>query len=218
MKSSDSNNPDTSKWGLEDWLYELHLRLGATEDLMKTYLLRDEAYFTKLAAETATETEHSPNEIQSENRRVVLRHLISIFRPLTKVLKHIERDLPITVIDKLVEELWDIERGGRNWLLLKPVGMGRGNRPSVSTSLHRVLIACAYDEMISEGLDKEAAISGIANSTGLRKSTVSTTIKDFKEGAKDPASLRLYKMLSGTGSSSEDFLILFNQEHLQQRG
>ena len=219
MKSSQSNSEDNVSLSLDDWLEELRLRLGATQELMENYLSRDDSYFTKLAADAKNATvENSPEEIQHENRRLVLQHLIHAFRPLKKVLSKLDEDLPLAVIDKLVDELWEIERGGRNWLLVKPVGMGRGNRPGISTSLHRALLVCAYDKMIAEGIKKEMAVAHIAESTGLLKSTISSTIKDFKEGAKDRESLEVYKKLSSQDHSSQAFLMLFNNEHLRQRG
>ncbi|WP_340299885.1 hypothetical protein [Roseobacter sp. HKCC-CH-9351] len=219
MKSSESNREDNANIALDDWLEELHSRLGATQELMESYLSRDDSYFTKLAADTKNTTvENSPEEIQQANRRLVLKQLIHVFRPLKKVLKHLDEDLPLAVIDRLVEELWEIERGGRNWLLVKPLGMGRGNRPAVTSSVHRALLVCAYDKMIAEGCKRETAVAHIADRTGLAKSTISSTVKDFKEGAKDQGSLTLYKELSGQDHSSETFLMLFNKEHLPQRG
>ena len=219
MKSSESNSEYSLSLSLDECLDELYLCLGATQELMEKYQSRDEAYFTELAADTKSIAfDNSPEEIQQENRRIVLRQLIQVFRPLKKVLKHLDEDVPLAALDTLIEELWDIERGGRNWLLVKPVGMGRGNRPSVATSVRRALIVCAYDKMISDGLEKETVVANIAHSTGLTKSTISTTVKDFKEGAKDHESLRLYQTLSMQDYSAEDFLMLFNQEHLQQRG
>ena len=219
MKSSEHNSADKPALSTDDWLEELHWRLGATQELMENYLSRDDGYFTKLAADTKNEAvENSPEEIRHENRRLVLRHLINVFRPLKKVLKNLDEDLPLAAIDKLIDELWEIERGGRNWLLVKPVGMGRGNRPGITTSLHRALLVCAYDKLINEGCKKETAIAHISGSTGLTKSTISSTVKDFKEGAKDRASLDLYKELSNQDHTSETFLMLFNNEHRQQRG
>jgi hypothetical protein len=219
MKSSQNNSEDNSSLSLDDWLEELHLRLGATQELMENYLSRDDSYFTKLAADTKNTTvENSPEEIQHQNRRLVLQHLIHAFRPLKKVLRSLDEDLPLAAIDKLIDELWEIERGGRNWLLVKPVGMGRGNRPGITTSLHRALLVCAYDKMMNEGCKKETAIAHISDSTGLKKSTISSMVKDFKEGAKDRASLDLYNELSNQDYPSETFLMLFNNEHSQQRG
>jgi hypothetical protein len=219
MKSSEGNGEAEINKSLEEWLKELHLNLGATQELMESYLSRDSGYFIKLAADTkTTEVENSPEEIQQENGRLVLRHLINAFRPLKKVLKNLDEDMPLKVIDKLVEELWEIERGGRNWLLVKPTGIGRGNRPGATTSMHRALLVCAYDTMIGEGFKKEIAIAHIADRTGLKKSTISSTIKDFKEGAKDRESLDLYKILSSQDHTCETFLMLFNKEHLPQRG
>ena len=219
MKSSKNKGEDNTNLSLDDWLDVLHLRLSVTQELMENYQSRNEAFFTKLAADTKTEAvDNSPEEIQQENRRMVLKQLIHMFRPLKKVLKHLDEDLPLAVLDKLVDELWDIERGGRNWLLIKPIGMGRGNRPSIATSLHRALLVCAYDKMIHAGLKKEIAVTNISESTGLSKNTISSTVKDFKEGAKDHEALSLYKTLSIKDYSAEQFLLLFNQEHLQQRG
>jgi hypothetical protein len=121
-------------------------------------------------------------------------------------------------LDRLVEELWEIERGGRNWLLKRPEGLGRGNRPSVATSIHRVPIVLAYDRLIKDGNEKGSALAIVASQTSLPISTISATIDDFHENAKDQDSMNFYKMLSALDATASDLLIVYKQFIGGQRG
>jgi len=220
MKSSNKPDPiDQSAADLQHWMDKLQIQLGVAAELMETYLLRDDKYYVDLA--TTTETlrhDNSPEEIRQENRRVVLRQLIAAFRPLKKVLLHLEPDMNTSALDRLVDELWDIERGGRNWLLKRPEGLGRGNRPSAATSVHRVPIVLAYDRLIKDGSDKGAALASLAEQTSLPISTISAMVDDFHESAKDRDSMQFYKRLSDLDATASELVILYKQFIEDQRG
>jgi hypothetical protein len=115
MTSSDKDtDTNTSDWSLSDWLDDLQLRLGATEDLLQTYFSKDDSYFTRLASDEAQGSiENSPDQLRDTNRRFVLRELIYSFRPLKKILLQLDPEISTAPIDLLVDELWEIERGGR---------------------------------------------------------------------------------------------------------
>lgn len=220
MTSSDENEGlDSANWDLNDWLDNLQVRLGATQELMKTYLSRDDAYYTRLASDGAEGTiENSPDQLRDKNRRIVLGHLIHSFRPLKKVLLQLDPEMPTAPIDLLVDELWEIERGGRNRLLIRPLGPSQGNRPSIVKSLHRAPLIVAYDRLIDEGYAKQDALKLLEERTGLKSATIGTTVKDFHEGAKDADSLQLYKILSQESGSAADFIDRYMQRNVNQWG
>ena len=192
---------------LEALIDELHLQLGATLALMDSYQSRDEGHFVKLAADTKTETkDNSPDELAEYNRRMVLRQLIKCFHPMKKLLRQLDQNMPTETLERLVDELWEIERGGRNWLLKRPKGEGRGNRPSIATSIKRTLLAVAYDKYIAEGESKDDAISIISNESGLPYSTVRDSIKDIKEAAKDEDTTKLYRTLGAEAREADEFV------------
>ena len=193
--------------GFDALVRELHLHLGATLELMDKYQSRGEEYFVKLAADTKTEAkDNSPDEIAEYNRRRVLRQLINCFRPMKKLLQQLDQNMPTETLERLAEELWEIERGGRNWLLKRPKGEGRGNRPSIETSIKRTLLAVAYDKYIAEGESKDDAISKISNESGLPYSTVRDSIKDIKEAAKDEETTKLYLTIGAEAREADEFL------------
>ena len=198
---------DDEKERLEALVSELHLNLGATLALMDSYQLRDEGYFVKLAADTNTKTkDNAPDELAEYNRRMVLRQLIQCFRPMKNLLQQLDQNMPTKTLERLVDELWEIERGGRNWLLKRPKGAGRGNRPSSATSIRRTLLAVAYDKYIEAGESKDDAISIISDESGLPYSTVRDSIKDIKEAAKDDDTTKLYRTLGAQAREANQFL------------
>jgi hypothetical protein len=198
---------DDEKERLEALVSELHLNLGATLALMDSYQLRDEGYFVKLAADTNTKTkDNAPDELAEYNRRMVLRQLIQCFRPMKNLLQQLDQNMPTKTLERLVDELWEIERGGRNWLLKRPKGAGRGNRPSIATSIRRTLLAVAYDKYIEAGESKDDAISIISDESGLPYSTVRDSIKDIKEAAKDDDTTKLYRTLGAQAREANQFL------------
>ena len=210
---------DTANWEFNDWLDDLQVRLGAIEELMAIYFSRDEAYYTRLASEGVEGTiENTPDQLRHEYRRIVLRHLIHSFHPLKKILVELEPKLSTAPIDLLVDELWEIERGGRNRFLIRPIGPRQGNRPSVAKSLHRAPLLVAYDRLLDEGYTKQDALDFLAERTGLKSATIGATIKDFHEGAKDADSLQLYRFLSEETGSANDFITLYMQRIVNQWG
>ena len=218
MTSSDKDT-DTSDWGLNEWLDDLQLRLGSTEDLLQTYFSRDDSYFTRLASDEAQgRIENSPDQLRDTNRRIVLRQLIHSFRPLRKILLQLDPELPIAAIDLLIDELWEIERGGKNRLLIRPAGEGRGSRPSLATSLHRAPLIVAYDRLLEEGQSKQEALDHLEDITGLNSATIGTTVKAFHEGGKDTESLQLYRKLTEETGSSDLFITLYMQRIVNQWG
>ncbi len=220
MTSSDKDtDTNTSDWGLNEWLDDLQLRLGTTEDLLQTYFSRDGGYFTRLASDEAQGSiENSPDQLRDTNRRFVLRQLIHSFRPLKKILLQLDPELPIAPIDLLIDELWEIERGGQNRFLVRPKGEGGGSRPSVAKSLHRAPLIVAYDRLLKEGKSKQDALDHLADITGLNSATIGTTVKDFHEGEKDADSLQLYRKLSKETGSSDLFITLYMQRIVNQWG
>lgn len=220
MTSSDENEDNnTVNWELSDWLDDLQLRLGAIEELMETYFSRDDAYYTRLASEGAeVAIENTPDQLRHENRRIVLKHLIHIFRPLKKILLELEPAMPTAPLDLLVDELWEIERGGQNRFLIRPPAQGRGSRPSVSKSLHRAPLVVAYDRLLDEGYAKQDALDLLEDRTGLKSATIGTTVKDFHEGAKDPDTMQLYRRLTKESGSADHFINLYMQRIVNQWG
>ena len=220
MTSSDKDtDTDTADWGLNEWLDDLQLRLGATEDLLQTYFSRDDGYFTRLASDEAQGSiENSPDQLRDTNRRFVLRELIYSFRPLKKILLQLDPELPIAPIDLLIDELWEIERGGQNRFLVRPKGGGQGSRPGLATSLHRAPLIVAYDRLLKEGKSKQAALDHLADITGLNSAKIGTTVKDFHEGEKDADSLQLYRKLTEETGSSDLFVSLYMQRIVNQWG
>lgn len=220
MTSSDeSEGKDAAISELNDRLDELQLGLGAVEELMETYFSRDEAYYTRLASEGPEGSiENTASELRQENRRIVLRYLIHCFRPLKKILLELEPEMPMAPLDLLVDELWEIERGGQNRFLIRPAAQGRGSRPSVSKSLHRAPLVVAYDRLIADGYSKQGALDLLAERTGLKSATIATTVKDFHEGVKDDASKRLYRKLSEEPHSADNFISLYMQRIVNQWG
>lgn len=220
MTSSDKDtDTNTSDWSLSDWLDDLQLRLGATEDLLQTYFSKDDSYFTRLASDEAQGSiENSPDQLRDTNRRFVLRELIYSFRPLKKILLQLDPEISTAPIDLLVDELWEIERGGQNRFLVRPAGQGRGSRPSVAKSLHRAPLVVAYDRLLEEGQSKQSALDNLADSTSLKSATIGTTVKDFHEGQKDADSLQLYQKLSHETGSSDYFITLYMQRIVNQWG
>ena len=220
MTSSDKDiDTNTSDWCLNDWLDDLQLRLGATEDLLQTYFSRDDSYFTRLTSdETQGRIENTPDQLRDTNRRIVLKQLIHSFRPLKKILLQLDPEIPIAAIDLLIDELWEIERGGKNRLLIRPAGEGRGSRPGLATSLHRAPLIVAYDRLLREGQSKQAALNHLADITGLNSATIGTTVKDFHEGEKDADSLQFYRKLCKETGSSDLFIRLYMQRIVSQWG
>lgn len=220
MTSSDkSEGKDTGNWELNDWLNDLQLRLGAVEGLMEAYFSRDEAYYTRLASDGEEGSiENTPDDLRQENRRIVLKHLIHCFRPLKKILLKLEPEMSTAPLDLLIDELWEIERGGQNRFLIRPAAQGRGSRPSVSKSLHRAPLVVAYDRLLTEGHAKQSALDLLAERTTLKSATIGMTVKDFHEGAKDADSLQLYRRLSEQSGSAANFVNLYMQRIVNQWG
>jgi hypothetical protein len=215
-KDTDTN---TSDWSLKDWLDVLQLQLGATEDLLQTYFSRDDSYFTRLASdETQGRMENPPDQLRDTNRRIVLKQLIHSFRPLKKILLKLDPEIPIAAIDLLIDELWEIERGGKNRLLIRPAGEGRGSRSGLATSLHRAPLIVAYDRLLKEGQSKQSALNHLADRTGLKAKTIGQTVKDFHEKGKDDDSLQLYRKLPKETGSSDLFISLYMQRIVSQWG
>ncbi len=214
MKSS---NEEPEK--INELLDELCVRLGATLSLMDSFQSRDEGYYTKMAADTQTVSQdNSPGELVEHYRRLVLRHLIFCFRPLKKLLKTLDPEIPIETLERLVDELWEVERGGRNWLLKRPKGLGRGNRPSVATSIKRVSLVIEYEKLLKKDVSKQDALTIISEESGLPVSTVQETIKDIREFGKDNETTELYRVLSQHDRDANELIRLYKSVISTKRG
>ena len=221
MTSSNDNEHKLNevKADLRTLLDELHLRLGATEAIMDNYLGKTEGDFVKMAASgTVSAPEDIVSKLDDHNRQIVLKQMIFCFRPLKKILKILDPEMPTKALENLVDELWEIERGGRNWLLKRPKGLGRGNRPSVSTSIHRASLVVAYDKLIEDGESADDAIASLSEETQIKRSTIEATIKDFHELQKDAASIELYRELTKAGREADDYIKLYKDIITSQRG
>lgn len=130
----------------------------------------------------------------------------------------IDPELRIKTFDYLIDELWSVENGYRNEVLIKPKGMGQGNRPSIPRSIHRVSLAVAYQKLRNAGVDKETAIERIAIQSQLEVSTTRETIKDILEARKDGETHKLFKHLEKVDADADALIALYNSNSWYKRG
>ena len=116
---------------LANLLETLRLRFGATEELIKNYHARDDGHYVRLAGDEKNATELTAEQWREKNRRVVLKQLIYAFAAVRELLVGIDPELRIRTFDYLIDELWSVENGYKNEVLIKPKGEGRGKRPSM---------------------------------------------------------------------------------------
>lgn len=220
MKSLDSHHKDDhAQVGINDLLDELHLRLGVSQELLVKYFDRDDDFYVKLANAYHEEGQVvSLDELEQKDRQKALNELIYAFRPLKKIIAKLDPEIPLWPLDRLIDDLWSISEGQRTRLLVKPKGLGGGNRASLQSSMHRAPLIVAYDRMIAEGWSKDDSLTHIASQTDLKATTINMTIKDFHEGAKDPESLKIYNLLSQREDSFEALIKAYNEQHQPQRG
>ena len=155
---------------------------------------------------------------REKNRRVVLKQLIYAFAAVRELLVGIDPELRIRTFDYLIDELWSVENGYKNEVLIKPKGEGRGNRPSIPTSIHRVSLAVAYQKLRNAGVDKETAIEQIAIQSQLEVSTTRETIKDILEARKDDKTHKLFKHLEKVDADADALIALYKSNSWYKRG
>ena len=210
MKSSDDE--------LANFLDVLRLRFGATEELIKNYKARDDDYYVRLAADEKNTTELTQDQLREKNRANVLKQLIYCIAAVRELLVGIDPHISIKTFDYLIDELWSVESGYRNEILIKPKGAGRGNRPSIPTSIHRVSLAVAYQKLRKAGVDKETAIEQIATQSQLEASITRETIKDILEVRKGDETQKLFKKLEQVDSDADTLIELYKSYSWPKRG
>ena len=196
----------------------LRLRLGVTEKLIKNYNARDEGYYVQLAGMEENTTELTHEQLRERNRRNVLKQLIYSIAAVRELLVGVDPQISIKAFDYLIDELWSVESGYRNEILIKPKGAGRGNRPSIPTSIHRVSLAVAYQKLRKAGVDKETAIEQIATQSQLEVSITRETIKDILEVRKDDETQKLFKKLEKVDSDADALIELYKSYSWPKRG
>ena len=172
----------------------------------------------RLAGDEKNATELTAEQLKEKNRRTILRQMIYALAAVRELLVGIDPELRIKTFDYLIDELWSVENGYKNELLIKPKGAGRGNRPSIPTSIHRVSLAVAYQKLRSAGFDKETAIEQIAIQSQLEISTTRETIKDILEARKDEETHKLFKQLEQVDADAEALIDLYKSNSWHKRG
>ena len=210
MKSSEDE--------LANLLDTLRLRFGVTEELIKNFKDRDDGHYTRLAGDEKNATELTAEQWREKNRRVVLKQLIYAFAAVRELLVGIDPELRIRTFDYLIDELWSVENGYKNEVLIKPKGEGRGKRPSIPTSIHRVSLAVAYQKLRNAGVDKETAIEQVAIQSQLEVSTTRETIKDILEVRKDDETQKLFKHLEKVDADADALIALYKSNSWYKRG
>ena len=203
---------------LTNLLEKLRLRFGVTEELIKNYHARDGGYYVRLAGDEKNATELTAEQLKEKNRRTILRQMIYAFAAVRELLVGLDPEISIKTFDYMIDELWSVESGYRNEVLIKPKGAGRGNRPSIPTSIHRVSLAVAYQKLRSAGFDKETAIEQIAIQSQLEISTTRETIKDILEARKDEETDKLFKQLEQVDADAEALTDLYKSNSWHKRG
>ena len=203
---------------LANLLETLRLRFGATEELIKNYYAGDDGHYVRLAGDEKNATELTAEQWREKNRRVVLKQLIYAFAAVRELLVGIDPELRIRTFDYLIDELWSVENGYKNEVLIKPKGEGQGKRPSIPTSIHRVSLAVAYQKLRNAGVDKETAIEQIAIQSQLEVSTTRETIKDILEARKDDETHKLFKHLKKVDADAEALIALYKSNSWHKRG
>ena len=210
MKSSEDE--------LANLLDTLRLRFGVTEELIKNFKDRDDGHYTRLAGDEKNTTELTHEQLREKNRRIVLKQMIYALASVRELLVGIDPEISIKTFDYLIDELWSVESGYRNEVLIKPKGMGQGNRPSIPTSIHRVSLAVAYQKLRNAGVDKETAIEQIAIQSQLEVSIIRETIKDILEARKDDETHKLFKHLKKVDADAEALIALYKSNSWHKRG
>jgi len=203
---------------LANLLETLRLRFGVTEELIKSYHKRDNSHYVRLAGDEKNATELTAEQLREKNRRIVLKQMIYALAAVRELLVGIDPELRIKTFDYMIDELWSVESGYRNEVLIKPKGMGQGNRPSIPTSIHRVSLAVAYQKLRNAGVDKETAIEQIAIKSQLEISTTRETIKDILEAGKDDETNKLFKRLEKVDAEAETLIALYNLNRCYKMG
>lgn len=203
---------------LANLLETLRLRFGVTEELIKNYHARDDGHYVRLAGDEKNATELTAEQWREKNRRVVLKQLIYAFAAVRELLVGIDPELRIKTFDYLIDELWSVENGYKNEVLIKPKGEGRGKRSSIPTSVHRVSLAVAYQKLRNAGVDKETAIEQIAIQSQLEVSTTRETIKDILEARKDDETHKLFKHLEKVDADADALIALYKSNSWYKRG
>ena len=199
-------------------LETLRLRFEVTEELIKNYHARDDGYYLRLAGDEANTTELTDKNIRENNRRLVLRQMIYAFAAVRELIVGLDPEISIKTFDYMIDELWSIESGRRNSVLVKPKNMRQGNRPAIPTSIQRVSLAVAYQKLRDAGVDQETAIERIAIKAQLDISTTRETIKDIVEARKDVETNKLFKQLQQVDAEAETLLALYNSNSWYKRG
>jgi hypothetical protein len=203
---------------LANLLETLRVRFSITEELIKNYKDRDDGYYVQLAGDEKNITELTHEQLRENNRRVILKQMIYAFVAVRELLVGIDPEIRIKTFDYLIDELWSVENGYRNEVLIKPKGVGRGKRPSIPTSIHRVSLAIAYQKLRNAGVDKETAIEQIANQSPLEVSATRETIKDILEVRKDDETQKLFKHLKKVDADAEALIALYKSNSWHKRG
>ena len=203
---------------LANLLDTLRLRFGVTEELIKNFKDRDDGHYTRLAGDEKNTTELTHEQLREKNRRIVLKQMIYALASVRELLVGIDPEISIKTFDYLIDELWSVENGYRNEVLIKPKKVGRGNRPSIPKSIHRVSLAVAYQKLRNAGVDKETAIEQIAIQSQLEVSTTRETIKDILEARKDDETHKLFKHLKKVDADAEALIALYKSNSWHKRG
>ena len=203
---------------LTNLLETLRLRFGVTEELIKNYHARDDGHYVRLAGDEKNATELTAEQWREKNRRIVLKQLIYALAAVRELLVGIDPELRIRTFDYLIDELWSVENGYKNEVLIKPKGEGRGKRPSIPTSIHRVSLAVAYQKLRNAGVDKETAIEQIAIQSQLEVSKTRETIKDILEVRKDDETHKLFKHLEKVDADADALIALYKSNSWYKRG
>ena len=114
---------------LTNLLETLRLRFGATEELIKNYHARDDGHYVRLAGDEKNATELTAEQLKEKNRRIILQQMIYALAAVKQLLIGIDPEIRIKTFDYLIDELWSVENGYKNEVLIKPIGEGRGKRP-----------------------------------------------------------------------------------------
>ena len=203
---------------LANLLKTLRLRFGVTEELIKNYHARDSSHYVRLAGDEKNATELTAEQLREKNRRIVLKQMIYALAAVRELLVGIDPELKIKTLDYLIDELWSVENGYRNEVLIKPKGMGQGNRPSIPRSIHRVSLAVAHQKLRNAGVDKETAMEQIAIQSQLEVSKTRETIKDILEARKDDETHKLFKHLEKVDADADALIALYKSNSWYKRG
>jgi hypothetical protein len=173
---------------------ELRTKLGVFLFAMK---MADSAVSTTLNAKTKDD-----QDTEAISARLSLKVM---FRSLQLYFEKLEPDANTRVIDWLIMELEDLERGVSSPVFSKPSNLGQGGKLSVKTNEgYAILDAAIRLRTRAKGQSVEATAKEISKKTKLSKSTIVSFHDQFARGRKSKMSQELADEKYSEAWKSED--------------